>query len=347
MAPGRILCDRREEATVRREARIAEVPRRIVIDDLRHTVRAVAAIRHHLAGHPVEDELVLEEFDSRAGRLRQPIRRFRQNLGRRHGRGSFDHGHDKKHDHERRHRDCGAAPRSTAPAAGRRGGLAQPGRAARRGGHDGLFDSSLQGGGTGAGMASARRAASITVRRFSNRAAHPAQDAACARTSSAASPSTRACTWASSRHFMTISCNVRMSDGGRGCPLPAVHGASQQAAHGRPAYRGCSRDLAIRQPLRSERQEQPIARRELPQGIARRPEPAILVPQWCGFHGWLVRWSPRQPPEPASHAVPGRIRRDREQPAVEVRSVAPGLEMRQELQERLLHHVLRIVAMPP
>ena len=147
LASGRILRDRREEAAVRREARIAEVPRRIVIDDLRHTVRAVAVIRHHLAGHPVEDELVLEELDSRAGCLRQPIRRFRQNLGRRDRRGSLDHWHDKEHDHERRHRDRGAAPRSAAPAAAGRGRLAQPGRAARRGGHDRLFDSPLQRGG--------------------------------------------------------------------------------------------------------------------------------------------------------------------------------------------------------
>ena len=146
---------------------------------------------------------------------------------------------------------------------------------------------------------------------------------------------------------MTISCNVRKRGGGHGCPLPAIHGASQQAAHGRPAYPGGGRDLAIGQSLRSEREEKPIARRELPQGIARCPEPAILVPQWCGFHGWLVRRSPRQPPEPAAHAVPAGIRRDREQPAAEVRCVAPGLEMRQEFQERLLDHILRVVAMPP
>ena len=134
LASGRILRDRREEAAVRREARIAEVPRRIVIDDLRHMVRAIAVIRHHLAGHPVEDELVLEELDSRTCRLRQPIRRFRQNLGRRDRRRSFDHGHDKKHDHERRHRDRGAAPGSAAPAAAeaRQSRAAGSRRAARR-----------------------------------------------------------------------------------------------------------------------------------------------------------------------------------------------------------------------
>ena len=38
-------------------------------------------------------------------------------------------------------------PGSAAPAAGGRAHLAQPGRAARRGGRDGLFDPSLQRGG--------------------------------------------------------------------------------------------------------------------------------------------------------------------------------------------------------
>ena len=199
----------------------------------------------------------------------------------------------------------------------------------------------------GTGISSASSAAPLTVLRFSSRAAHPSQDAAWARTLSAASSSTRAWSWASSRHFMTVSCNVRKRGGGHGCPLPAVHGARQQAAHGRPAYPGGGRDLAIGQSLRSEREEKPIARRELPQGLARCPEPAILVPQWCGLHGWLVRRSPRQPPEPASHAVTAGIRGHGEQPAPEVRGVAPALEMRQELQERLLHHIFRVVAMPP
>ena len=81
---------------------------------------------------------------------------------------------------------------------------------------------------------------------------------------------------------MTISCNVRKKGGGHRCPLPAIHGARQQAAHGRPAYPGGGRDLAIRQSLRSECEEKPIARRELPQRLARRPEPAILVRQRCG-----------------------------------------------------------------
>ena len=57
LAGDRILCDRRQQAAVRCEARIAEVPRGIVIDDLRHAVGAVGLVRHHLAGHTVEDEL--------------------------------------------------------------------------------------------------------------------------------------------------------------------------------------------------------------------------------------------------------------------------------------------------
>ena len=146
---------------------------------------------------------------------------------------------------------------------------------------------------------------------------------------------------------MAISCNVRKRGGGHGCPLPAIHGASQQAAHGRPAYPGGGRYLAIGQSLGSERDEKPIASRELPEGIARGPEAAILVPQRRGFHGRLRRLGPRQPPESASHAIPAGIRRHGEQPAAEVRGVAPGLEVRQELQERLLHHILRVVAMAP
>ena len=146
---------------------------------------------------------------------------------------------------------------------------------------------------------------------------------------------------------MRISCNVRKRSGGHGGPLPSVHGASQQPAHRRPAYPGGGRDLAIRQSLRSEREQKPIARRELLQCIACRLQPAVLVRQRFGFHGRLVRRRPRQPPEPAAQTVPTGIRRDREQPAAEVRGVAPGLEVRQELQERLLHHILCVVAMPP
>ena len=117
---------------------------------------------------------------------------------------------------------------------------------------------------------------------------------------------------------MTISCNVRKRRGGHRCPLPAIHGAGQQAADGRLAYPGSGRYLAIGQSLRPERQEEPIARRQLPQGIARRPQPAILVAQRRGLHGGLVRRGPRQPPEAASQAVAAGIRRHGEQPAAEV-----------------------------
>ena len=127
---------------------------------------------------------------------------------------------------------------------------------------------------------------------------------------------------------------------------PPLYGAREQLADGRRLDSGRGRDLSIREPLRAQREEQPIAWIQRGQPRASAGETAVFV--WKGGRRdrAVVRRQPGDPSQAAPLPVPRRVRRDREQPAADVRRVAAGLEMPQESEKRLLYAILRILRMP-
>ncbi len=140
----------------------------------------------------------------------------------------------------------------------------------------------------------------------------------------------------------------RLADGDLGGArvLTPVDGTSKEAAHRTEANAGGSGDLLIAEALRAKREQQAIARRELPQRGSEHPHAAVFVAQLRGLDDPLViraPWYPaRAPPLPIAQCVRG----DGEQPATDVLQAFAGTEMPKELQERFLHDVFRVLMVP-
>ena len=96
-------------------------------------------------------------------------------------------------------------------------------------------------------------------------------------------------------------------------------------------------DVPIAQTFSPQREEQSIALGKLPQRLARRPEPAVLVWQSDRRNAGVVPRRPGQPALPSPLSIPGRVRGDGEQPASQVAGIAFGAQVLDQLEERLLN----------
>ncbi len=126
---------------------------------------------------------------------------------------------------------------------------------------------------------------------------------------------------------------------------PAIDRPRQQPSDRRGPDACCRSDLAIREPLRTQRQEKPITRRQSVCNQTHDAKPSVFVGEGRRRHDAIVRCRPRDPSSTPSLAIARGVCRDGENPAPQVRGTPADLQMVQELEEGFLQHVLGVVVL--
>ena len=107
----------------------------------------------------------------------------------------------------------------------------------------------------------------------------------------------------------------------------------------------CRSDLSVREPLRTQRQQESIARGQSIGSQTHHPKTSVFIGQGRRRHDGIVRGCPRNPSRTPSLAIARGVCRDGEDPTPQVRGTPADLQMVQELEESLLEHVLRVLVL--
>src|SRR5688572_16637748 len=126
--------------------------------------------------------------------------------------------------------------------------------------------------------------------------------------------------------------------------FPAFDGTRQQAPHRSLTYARDRGDLTIGKTLCAQREQQPVARRQLAHDGARAPPIRSVIRRFDNAQVELLApgQPPHAPPPPIAAGIDGYF----EEPRPKVRAVAVTLEMLQQLEKRLLDDVIGVIGAP-